>query len=87
MVFFASYSILDAENFIEANSIVTPTHIQPEWDFLFAYAILRRIPRKLGGVIALLFSVLILYVLPLKRSRTKVKSLYWMFCSVFIMLT
>jgi len=76
VVFYASYSMLDAENFMEANRIVTPTHIQPEWYFLFAYAILRRIPSKLGGVIALLFSVLILYVLPFKRSRTKLKPLY-----------
>merc|ERR1711976_1079606 len=43
----------DPENFIPANPLVTPVHIQPEWYFLFAYAILRSIPNKLGGVIAL----------------------------------
>jgi ubiquinol-cytochrome c reductase cytochrome b subunit len=55
----------DDENFSLANPSVTPHHIQPEWYFLFAYAILRSIPNKLGGVIALLLSVLILYLMPL----------------------
>lgn len=50
----------DPENFITANAIMTPIHIQPEWYFLFAYAILRSIPNKLGGVLALAFAVLIL---------------------------
>jgi ubiquinol-cytochrome c reductase cytochrome b subunit len=54
----------DPENFIPANPLVTPVHIQPEWYFLFAYAILRSIPNKLGGVLALAGSVLILLVLP-----------------------
>lgn len=47
-----------------ANPIVTPIHIQPEWYFLFAYAILRSIPNKLGGVIALFLSIIILSILP-----------------------
>lgn len=47
---------------------MTPLHIQPEWYFLFAYAILRAIPNKLGGVIALAASVAILYFLPLIES-------------------
>lgn len=54
----------DPENFIPANPLVTPIHIQPEWYFLFAYAILRSIPNKLGGVIALALAVLILYIIP-----------------------
>ena len=53
----------DPENFIPANPLVTPVHIQPEWYFLFAYAILRSIPNKLGGVLALAGSVLILIIL------------------------
>jgi ubiquinol-cytochrome c reductase cytochrome b subunit len=56
----------DVENFIEANPLVTPVHIQPEWYFLFAYAILRCIPNKLGGVIALAMSIIILYFFPLR---------------------
>jgi ubiquinol-cytochrome c reductase cytochrome b subunit len=56
------YDFIDAENFTPANPLVTPKHIQPEWYFLFAYAILRSIPNKLGGVLGLVFSVLFLFV-------------------------
>nr|YP_010567815.1 cytochrome b [Ameiurus melas]UXB57976.1 cytochrome b [Ameiurus nebulosus]UZC55001.1 cytochrome b [Ameiurus melas]WNX95011.1 cytochrome b [Ameiurus melas] len=55
----------DPENFTPANPLVTPPHIKPEWYFLFAYAILRSIPNKLGGVLALLLSILVLMVVPL----------------------
>merc|ERR1712137_72414 len=58
------YLLGDPDNFIPANPMVTPAHIQPEWYFLFAYAILRSIPNKLGGVIALVASVAILIILP-----------------------
>nr|UHA56249.1 cytochrome b [Risoba obstructa] len=58
------YLLGDPDNFIPANPLVTPIHIQPEWYFLFAYAILRSIPNKLGGVIALVMSILILAILP-----------------------
>lgn len=58
------YLLGDPDNFIPANPLVTPIHIQPEWYFLFAYAILRSIPNKLGGVIALVLSILILVILP-----------------------
>jgi len=55
----------DPDNFTPANPIVTPPHIKPEWYFLFAYAILRSIPNKLGGVLALLSSILVLIVVPI----------------------
>lgn len=58
------YDLGDPENFIPANSLVTPIHIQPEWYFLFAYAILRAIPNKLGGVLALLMSIIVLFFVP-----------------------
>nr|YP_008144600.1 cytochrome b [Shirakiacris shirakii]AGI51654.1 cytochrome b [Shirakiacris shirakii] len=58
------YLLGDPDNFVPANPLVTPVHIQPEWYFLFAYAILRSIPNKLGGVIALFLSISILMVLP-----------------------
>nr|ARI44210.1 cytochrome b [Chamaemyia juncorum] len=58
------YLLGDPDNFIPANPLVTPIHIQPEWYFLFAYAILRSIPNKLGGVIALILSIAILMILP-----------------------
>lgn len=54
----------DPENFIPANPLVTPVHIQPEWYFLIAYAILRSIPNKLGGVVALVLSIAILLICP-----------------------
>merc|ERR1712189_165118 len=60
----APWDLGDPENFIPANPIVTPVHIQPEWYFLFAYAILRSIPSKLGGVVALVLSVIILAIMP-----------------------
>nr|YP_010895234.1 cytochrome b [Orthoprosopa grisea]WJW73773.1 cytochrome b [Orthoprosopa grisea] len=58
------YLLSDPDNFIPANPLVTPIHIQPEWYFLFAYAILRAIPNKLGGVIALVMSIAILMIMP-----------------------
>lgn len=59
----------DPENFIPANPLVTPIHIQPEWYFLFAYAILRSIPNKLGGVVALVLAVFVLYIFPFYGKR------------------
>nr|YP_010865914.1 cytochrome b [Neopanorpa lui]WGT92113.1 cytochrome b [Neopanorpa lui] len=58
------YLLGDPDNFTPANPLVTPVHIQPEWYFLFAYAILRSIPNKFGGVIALVLSITILMILP-----------------------
>lgn len=85
----------DPENFIPANPLVTPTHIQPEWYFLFAYAILRAIPNKLGGVIALVLSVIVLYILPfLKFSKFKsnsfnifIKRRIWILFRLLFLLT
>merc|ERR1711927_51910 len=74
MVLFSPNFFIDPENFIPANPLVTPVHIQPEWYFLFAYAILRSIPNKLGGVIALALAVIILYILPFYGCR-KLKGL------------
>lgn len=88
------YIFRDPDNFIPANPIVTPIHIQPEWYFLFAYAILRSIPNKLGGVLALLASILILYVLPFLNSKIIAftffplnQLLYWIFINNFFLLT
>lgn len=90
------YDLIDSENWIPANPLITPTHIQPEWYFLFAYAILRCIPNKLGGVAALLFSVTCLYLFTYNSSNLLFsgvrftiagRHLYWWFCSVFVSLT
>nr|NP_852174.1 cytochrome b [Lepidopsocidae sp. RS-2001]AAP44723.1 cytochrome b [Lepidopsocidae sp. RS-2001] len=88
------YILGDPDNFTPANPLSTPVHIQPEWYFLFAYAILRSIPNKLGGVLALLFSILILYILPLFKNKFRStqfypinKILFWSFTTIFILLT
>nr|WRK67386.1 cytochrome b [Pentidionis agamae] len=62
------YMLMDPENFSMANPMNTPIHIQPEWYFLFAYALLRSIPNKLGGVIILVLSIIMLMVTPMKKS-------------------
>lgn len=88
------YIFSDPDNFLPANPIITPIHIQPEWYFLFAYAILRSIPNKLGGVIALLSSIIILYFIPLISIKFNSLSFYplnqylfWIFINIFILLT
>nr|YP_010833234.1 cytochrome b [Philine kinglipini]WFG53981.1 cytochrome b [Philine kinglipini] len=94
--FFMPTVLGDPENFIPANSMVTPVHIMPEWYFLFAYAILRSIPSKLGGVIALVMSIAVLYFLPLAGQIKGVvpsafsvtyQLVYWILIVMFILLT
>nr|UFR82888.1 cytochrome b [Mecynorhina polyphemus] len=89
------YLLGDPENFTPANPLVTPVHIQPEWYFLFAYAILRSIPNKLGGVIALVASIAILWIVPFINNKKMLstqfypmnKILFWTFVSIIILLT
>ena len=63
-VYFAPNFLGHTDNYIEANPMVTPAHIVPEWYFLPFYAVLRSVPHKLGGVIAMFASLLILFLLP-----------------------
>ena len=85
----------DPDNFVPANPLVTPPHIKPEWYFLFAYAILRSIPNKLGGVLALLFSILILMVVPFLHTskqrgtafRPLTQLLFWLLVADVLILT
>nr|WMY23999.1 cytochrome b [Mimeutermes giffardii] len=70
------YLLSDPDNFTPANPLVTPVHIQPEWYFLFAYAILRSIPNKLGGVIALIMSISILFIMPATKSKFRGTQFY-----------
>nr|YP_009652908.1 cytochrome b [Andrena chekiangensis]QCG69821.1 cytochrome b [Andrena chekiangensis] len=89
------YTLGDPDNFIYANSMSTPAHIKPEWYFLFAYSILRAIPNKLGGVIGLVMSILILMILPFTKTYNVMSSkfyptnqlLFWSFVSLFNLLT
>nr|UNS18838.1 cytochrome b [Ixodes ovatus] len=87
--------LIDSENFNMANPLVTPPHIQPEWYFLFAYAILRSIPNKFGGVIALAMSIVIVMSLPLTMSNKfssfflhpLKKMAFWSMINIFFLLT
>nr|YP_009939498.1 cytochrome b [Chrysomela vigintipunctata]QNV48739.1 cytochrome b [Chrysomela vigintipunctata] len=89
------YLLGDPDNFIPANPLVTPIHIQPEWYFLFAYAILRSIPNKLGGVLALILSIAILYPMPFFNKKKFLsmqfypinKIMFWSFFMIIILLT
>lgn len=83
------------DNYIPANPLVTPAHIQPEWYFLANYAVLRSIPNKLLGVIALFASLLILFILPYVHTckirsmqfRPLSKIFFWFFVADFVILT
>nr|AXS65318.1 cytochrome b [Bostrichoidea sp. 7 KM-2017] len=89
------YLLGDPDNFVPANPMVTPVHIQPEWYFLFAYAILRSIPNKLGGVIALVLSIMILFILPFTNKKNMKstafypinKLMFWSLLSTTLLLT
>nr|YP_009627355.1 cytochrome b [Aristobia reticulator]QCC70803.1 cytochrome b [Aristobia reticulator] len=89
------YLLGDPDNFVPANPLVTPIHIQPEWYFLFAYAILRSIPNKLGGVLALVMSIAILYTLPFTNKKKMLsnqfyplnKLLFWSLFTIIVLLT
>jgi len=93
-IFFLPNSLGHPNNYIPADPLITPEHIVPEWYFLPFYAILRAIPFKLLGVLAMLGSILILFVLPWLdtckvrscRFRPVYKQFYWIFIFNFIVL-
>nr|UBS89842.1 cytochrome b [Ctenomys sp. 1 MT-2021]UBS89843.1 cytochrome b [Ctenomys sp. 1 MT-2021] len=95
LVMFSPDILGDPDNYIPANPLNTPPHIKPEWYFLFAYAILRSIPNKLGGVLALVFSILILMLFPIMHSskqrsmsfRPLSQCLMWMLVANLLILT
>jgi len=93
-VFFYPNALGHADNYIPANPLVTPPHIVPEWYFLPFYAILRSIPDKLGGVIAMVSAILILLLLPVintseirsSKFRPIFGVAYWFLVSDFLLL-
>lgn len=96
LVFTYPIMFMDADNWLECNPMVTPTHIKPEWYFLFAYAILRCIPVKLIRVIGILVAILIFLIksvisVNVKYVRFRVsfttKILFWRFTFNFVLLT
>lgn len=93
-VFFYPNLLGHPDNYIPANPLVTPAHIVPEWYFLPFYAILRSIPDKLGGVVAMISAILVLLLLPVINT-SKVRSgkfrpifgvAYWFLVSDFLIL-
>nr|YP_010744973.1 cytochrome b [Trioza frangulae]WET58373.1 cytochrome b [Trioza frangulae] len=95
LILYLPYFLNDPDNFIPANPLNTPLHIQPEWYFLFAYSILRAIPNKLGGVIALVSAILILFTLSFftptyykgMQFYPITQHLFWLWVNIAIMLT
>lgn len=95
LILYAPNLFTDPENFLNANPLLTPIHIQPEWYFLWLYAILRSIPNKLGGVIALVAGLLILFVPPYTWPQRKLpislypltQIIFWFTVSSWLILT
>nr|AOR07144.1 cytochrome b [Mesenchytraeus antaeus] len=95
IILFTPNLMTDPENFLLANPLVTPVHIKPEWYFLWVYAILRSIPNKLGGVLALFAALLILFILPFSSKMNKRgfafypmnQILFWMLVASWLILT
>nr|YP_010925350.1 apocytochrome B [Neoporphyra dentata]WKD83556.1 apocytochrome B [Neoporphyra dentata] len=93
-VYFSPNLLGHPDNYIEANPMVTPAHIVPEWYFLPFYAILRSIPHKLGGVICMLFAIIVLALLPWihstetrsSRFRPIYRTLYWSMAACCLIL-
>jgi ubiquinol-cytochrome c reductase cytochrome b subunit len=93
-VFFSPNALGHSDNYIPANPLVTPPHIVPEWYFLPFYAILRSIPNKLGGVVAMISAILVLLLIPVinfstirsTKFRPLYSSTYWFFISTFLIL-
>lgn len=93
-VFYTPNYLGHADNYIPANPGVTPSHIVPEWYYLPFYAILRAIPNKLGGVLAMFGAIVVLAFLPwLDTARTRsaryrplFKQFFWIFAVVCVVL-
>nr|ADM73273.1 cytochrome b [Leontocebus fuscicollis weddelli]ADM73274.1 cytochrome b [Leontocebus fuscicollis weddelli]ADM73275.1 cytochrome b [Leontocebus fuscicollis weddelli] len=95
LTLFSPDLLTDPDNYTVANPLNTPPHIKPEWYFLFAYAILRSIPNKLGGVLALMLSILILMIIPMMHMskqqsmtfRPITQTLFWTLVADLMTLT
>ena len=93
-IFYYPNTLGHPDNYIEANPMKTPLHIVPEWYFLPFYAILRSIPNKIGGVIAMFGSLIILLTIPFINSseirstafRPIFKVCYWLLVLAFLLL-
>jgi ubiquinol-cytochrome c reductase cytochrome b subunit len=93
--FFLPFFFMDVENFVEAKYLATPLHIKPEWYFLPAYAVLRSVPKKLGGVVFLVLFVGIYFFIPFIWQNGKFFNVngdgcflffFWIVCFLLLML-
>nr|UNQ84535.1 cytochrome b [Ophisternon infernale] len=92
---FSPNILSDPDNFSSANPLLTPAHIKPEWYFLYAYAILRSVPNKLGGVMALALSIIVLMLMPFLHTsaqqsltfRPLSQLIFWLFVANIATLT
>ena len=101
MLFFAVFvfyfpNVLNhPDNYIPADPLQTPAHVVPEWYFLPFYAILRSIPHKVGGILAMLGAILVLLLIPYTNTsyirnttyRPIFKFCFWLFFADFLILT
>nr|O20613.1 RecName: Full=Cytochrome b; AltName: Full=Complex III subunit 3; AltName: Full=Complex III subunit III; AltName: Full=Cytochrome b-c1 complex subunit 3; AltName: Full=Ubiquinol-cytochrome-c reductase complex cytochrome b subunit [Fukomys choma]AAC53478.1 cytochrome b [Fukomys choma] len=95
LVLFSPDLLGDPDNYTPANPLNTPPHIKPEWYFLFRHAILRSIPNKLGGVLALVHTIVILIIMPLLHTskqlsmmfRPMSQCLFWILVADLLTLT
>nr|YP_009244929.1 cytochrome b [Metaphire guillelmi]AMO27053.1 cytochrome b [Metaphire guillelmi] len=95
LVLFEPNLFTDPENFLMSNPLVTPIHIKPEWYFLWMYAILRSIPNKLGGVLALFAAIVVMFIMPMTTMSSKRslsfypmnQLLFWVFVTSWAVLT
>lgn len=93
-IFFAPNLLNHPDNYNMANALITPPHIVPEWYFLSFYAVLRSIPNKLGGVIAMAFALVVLFFLPYINSsairssvfRPVYRTFFWLFVADTLVL-
>jgi ubiquinol-cytochrome c reductase cytochrome b subunit len=86
LVYYSPNTLGHPVNYIPADPIHTPAHIVPEWYFLPFYAILRSIPNKIGGVLAMLFAILILFVLPIVNTSEIRSTTFRPFFKIFLWL-
>lgn len=95
LVFLDPYLLSDPLNYEEANPMVTPLHIKPEWYFLAYYALLRRVPRKRGGIVVIVIAIFIIVLIPLCRDKLMLgvqnyigrSTLFWLQINCWLILT
>jgi len=94
-VFYFPNVLNHPDNYIPADPLQTPAHVVPEWYFLAFYAILRSIPHKAGGIVAMVGAILVLMLIPFTNKsyvrnttyRPIFKFFFWLFIADYVILT